>query len=109
MLNLLAGGCVIMALTCRSNSREGRAMSEENVHEFIKKLEESPEMRQRVRQARDDITGEICKIAEEHGFKFSAEELRKVLHDKWDGHISFSEGDDEDMPNIIIASERPGY
>jgi predicted ribosomally synthesized peptide with nif11-like leader len=84
-------------------------MSEQNVHEFLKKLEESPELRKQLRQIRDDTAAKICEIAGEKGLGFSAEELRKAIHDKWDGTISLSKDDDDDTPNMIVASERPGY
>jgi predicted ribosomally synthesized peptide with nif11-like leader len=88
----------------------GKTMPGEDVHKFLDELEANPELRKEVREARDVAIEQICEIAKKHGHGFTADELRAALHDKWEGSANFSkDGDDEDLPNLAIASEPPGF
>ena len=85
-------------------------MSKDHAHDFLNKLDGDADLRAKVREARDLAGAKIMEVAKDHGHDFSAEELRKAMHEKWDGSMEFhSHDNDEDDPStcFIPLSETP--
>ena len=79
-------------------------MSEKHVKEFVDRLDEDTELREKVRLA----SLGLFQVAKEHGYEFSHADLNKYLANKWGTtKVTHEEGDADTFTSI--GSERPSF
>lgn len=75
-------------------------MSKAHAKKFIKQLQKDPELRAKVNKA----SQHIVKVAKDHGFDVSHDEIRSALKEHW----SKAKPEDDD-PQSGWLSETPGF
>ncbi len=76
-------------------------MSKEHAQKFIEHVKKDPELRKKVR----DASGHILKVAKDHGYEVTHEEITTVLKETW-AKGKPGDADDVAMSNF---SEAPGF
>jgi predicted ribosomally synthesized peptide with nif11-like leader len=75
-------------------------MSKEHAQKFIEHVKKDPELRKKVRAASEHI----LKVAQEHGYEVTREEITTVIKEKWS-----QRKDDDDDVAMNHFSEVPGF
>lgn len=75
-------------------------MSKEHAKKFIDHLQKDPALRKKV----NDASAHIVKVAKDHGYDVTHEEIRSCLKEHW----SKAKPEDDD-PQTAFFSEAPGF
>ncbi len=75
-------------------------MSKEQAKKFIEHVQKDPALRKKV----NDATDHIVKVAKDHGYQVTHEEVRSALKEHW----STMKPEDDD-PQVGFLSEAPGF
>ena len=75
-------------------------MSKEHAQKFIEHVKKDPELRKKVR----DASEHVLKVARDHGYEVTREEITTVIRESW----SQRKDDDEDVA-MTHFSEAPGF
>jgi predicted ribosomally synthesized peptide with nif11-like leader len=75
-----------------------RAMSKEHAKKFVEHMERDETLRRKVREASEHI----IKVAKDHGYEVTREDLKSVFKERWT-----TETDDEAGPAVL--SELPRF
>jgi predicted ribosomally synthesized peptide with nif11-like leader len=74
-------------------------MSKEHAHKFIEHVKKDPALQKKVR----DASEHILKVAKDHGYEVTREEIRTVIKEHW------SKGTGDDDVALNHFSEAPGF
>jgi len=75
-------------------------MSKEHAKNFVEHLQKDEVLRKKVNEASEHI----IKVAKDHGYEVTREDLRSVLKERW-----AKQKPDEDDPASGAFSEAPGF
>ncbi len=75
-------------------------MSKEHAKKFVEQVQKDPVLRKKVTEASEHI----IKVAKEHGYDITREELTTVIKERWS-----QRKDDEDDAAVAHFSEAPGF
>jgi predicted ribosomally synthesized peptide with nif11-like leader len=75
-------------------------MSKEHAKKFVEHVQKDPALRKKVTEASEHI----IKVAKDHGYEITREELTTVIKERWS-----QKKDDEDDAAVAHFSEAPGF